>query len=279
MGASEFKTIQPLRQLPRWARYLLIGVLALGCYTRFVGLTRGHTDLPIGNAEPTSVGGSFYHFHPDETTLLRAARELHSPFDPPITAYGLVPIYLARGVLEGVGLFWDSPPSQLPEPHQYLALRGASALLSLWCLALVWVVARRFLDLWSALLALYFTAIAPIGIQQAHFFTVDGLFTAITLATFYTVVRALAHNTVGWFAAAGVLIGFAGATRLNGLLLGLVLMAGLVAMRGPAALRQLHLWLSALTATMTLLALQPYLATDPGILFTGTSTDDLYFSL
>jgi tetratricopeptide (TPR) repeat protein len=265
--------------MPRCARYVLIAVLALGCYTRFVGLTRGHTDVPVGNAEPTSTGGSFYHFHPDETTLLHAARELHSPFYPPITAYGLVPVYLARGVLEGVGLFANSRPSEIPEPRQYLALRIASALLSVSCLVLVWLVGRRFLDPWSALLALYFTTVAPIAIQQAHFFTVDGLFTAITLAAFYTFLRAGAQDSLRWFVAAGVLIGIAGATRLNGLLLGLVLVAGLLVTRGPAVLRQVHPWLAAMVAAVTLLALQPYLATDPGILFTGTTTDDLHFSL
>ena len=265
--------------MPRCARYaFLVFVLTLGCYTRFVGLSRGHTNPPVGSAEHTSVGGSFYHFHPDEATLMRAGRELKSPFDPPLTSYGLVPIYLARGVLEGVGLF--SPArTEVPERRQYIALRFVSALLSVGCLALVWVVAQRFLDPWSALLALYFTAVAPVAIQQAHFFTVDGLFTVIALAAFYTFLRAVAQGTWVWFVAAGLLIGIAGATRLNGLLLGGVLVGSVVVMRGPAALRQLHLWLSALVATTTLLALQPYLATDPGLLFSGTTSDDLHFSL
>ena len=265
--------------MPRYARYaFLVFVLALGCYARFVGLSRGHTKPPVGGAEHTSEGGSFYHFHPDEATLMRAGRELQSPFDPPLTAYGLVPIYLARGVLEGIGLF--SPAhTEVPEHRQYIALRFVSALLSVGCLALVWVVARRFLDPWSALLALYFTAVASVAIQQAHFFTVDGLFTVIALAAFYTFLRAAAQGTWGWFVVAGLLIGVAGATRLNGLLLGLVLVGSVAVMRGPAALRQPRLWLSALVATATLLALQPYLATDPGILFTGTMSDDLHFSL
>ena len=265
--------------MPSFARYaLLVFVLTLGCYTRFVGLSRGHAEPPVGGTENVALGGTFYHFHPDEATLLRAASELTSPFDPPITAYGLVPIYLARGVLEGIGLF-SAGSTELPKSRQYIALRFVSALLSVGCLALVWVVARRFLDPWCALLALYFTAVAPVAIQQAHFFTVDGLFTVITLAAFYTILRAVAQGGWGWFLAAGVLIGLAGATRLNGLLLGLVLAASVVVMRGPTALRQLPLWLSALVATATLLALQPYLATEPGLLFTGTTSDDLHFSL
>ncbi len=265
--------------MPSLARYaLLVFVLALGCYTRFVGLSRGHTEPPVGSTENVAVGGTFHHFHPDEATLLRAASELKSPFDPPITAYGLVPIYLARGVLEGIGLF-SAGSARLPESRQYIALRFVSALLSVGCLALVWVVARRFLDRWSGLLALFFTAVAPVAIQQAHFFTVDGLFAVITLAAFYTILRAVAQGGWGWFLTAGVLIGLAGATRLNGLLIGLVLVASVVVMRGPRALRRLDLWISALVATATLLALQPYLATDPGILFSGTTSDDLHFSL
>ena len=265
--------------MPSFARYaLLVLVLILGCYTRFVGLSRGYVEPPVGSAESAAVGGSFFHFHPDEATLLRAASELTSPFDPLITAYGLVPIYLARGALDGVGLL-SAGSGGLPKSRQYIALRFVSALLSVGCLALVWVVARRFLDPWSALLALYFTAVAPVAIQQAHFFTVDGIFTVITLAGFYTILRAVAQGGWGWFLAAGVLIGLAGATRLNGLLLGLVLVASMVVMRGTGTLRKLPLWLSAVVATATLLALQPYLATDPGILFRGTTSDDLHFSL
>ena len=264
--------------MPRVTRYILLGlVLALGCYTRFAGFTRGTPNPPLGSADDPA-GGSFYHFHPDETTLVRAARELTSPLDPPLTSYGLVPIYLARGVLEGIGVF--SPAhGEGPEAWPFIALRFVSALLSVGCLALVWIIARRSLDYWSTLFALYFTAVAPVAIQQAHFFTVDGLFTALALAAFYTFLRAAAQGRWGWFVVAGLLIGVAGATRLNGLLLGLVLAAGVVMARGPAALLQLRLWLAALVAAAALLALQPYLATDPGLLFSGTTSDDLHFSL
>ena len=54
VGASESKTIQPPRQMPRYARYaFLVFVLALGGYARFVGLSRGHTKPPVGGAEHT----------------------------------------------------------------------------------------------------------------------------------------------------------------------------------------------------------------------------------
>ena len=87
-----------------WSILCLLVVLALGCVLRFVGLTRGGSDFVLPEQARTGVGEVYYQFHPDEETLVRAALKLSSPLEPPLTAYGMLPMYLARGVLEVVFL-------------------------------------------------------------------------------------------------------------------------------------------------------------------------------
>ena len=87
-----------------WSILCLLAVLILGCVLRFVGLTRGGSDFVLPEQARTGVGEVYYQFHPDEETLVRAALKLSSPLEPPLTAYGMLPMYLARGVLEGVFL-------------------------------------------------------------------------------------------------------------------------------------------------------------------------------
>ena len=68
--------------------------LMLGTGLRFVGLTRGISDF---DPSRQSDQQTFYHFHPDEETLIRAALVLESSCALPLTAYGLLPLYMLRG--------------------------------------------------------------------------------------------------------------------------------------------------------------------------------------
>ena len=72
----------------------LVWCLMLGTGLRFVGLTRGISDF---DPSRQSDQQTFYHFHPDEETLIRAALVLESSCAPPMTAYGLLPLYMLRG--------------------------------------------------------------------------------------------------------------------------------------------------------------------------------------
>ena len=63
---------------------LLAVVLVFGASLRLVGLTRGYSDF--ARSEQLS-GETFYTFHPDEVSLLRAALDLNSLVAPPLTAY------------------------------------------------------------------------------------------------------------------------------------------------------------------------------------------------
>ena len=49
------------------------GLLLLGAALRFAGLTRGQSDFVLPEHNKSGLHTSFYHFHPDEEYLIRAA--------------------------------------------------------------------------------------------------------------------------------------------------------------------------------------------------------------
>jgi tetratricopeptide (TPR) repeat protein/uncharacterized membrane protein YfbV (UPF0208 family) len=251
-------------------RAALALVLLLGLGVRLVGWDRGE------ESTRSDGEGVFYSFHPDEETLLRAALELHNPLDPPLTAYGLVPLYLAKAVLALVGAD-GTDMARLYRVARALALLCAA--LSLW---LTWSLARRRLGQWAALLALLFVSCAPLAIQQAHFYTVDGVF-VLVLLLFFTAWESK-FSAKKRYLIAGVLVGVAGAVRFNGLALGLALFVGHCAQTEswrqlPSRLKEGKLWLAALAAVVALVALEPYLLTNPTLLLRGQTTDDFLYSL
>ena len=187
--------------MQRSQRIALVLVLLLGVALRLVGWERGQAQLaPAGET-------AFYSFHPDEETLLRAALELHSPLQPPLTAYGLLPIYMAKAALAFVGVDF-SEPARLYRVARLLAL--LCSVLSLW---LVWVLAHRRMGVWAALLALFFVACAPLAVQVAHFYTVDGVFVLVLLLFFAVWESGFAAH---WrYVLAGLLVGVAGAVQLD----------------------------------------------------------------
>ena len=71
-------------------------------------------------------------------------------------------------------------------------------------------------------------AVAPLAIQQAHFFTVDGFFCLLILAAVYAILDALEREDWRRSVLAGVLTGCSGAVRMIGLAAGLLLLAGLL---------------------------------------------------
>jgi tetratricopeptide (TPR) repeat protein len=257
---------------------LLVLVLLLGGWLRLTGLTRGASDFVLPEQ---GTREAFYAFHPDEETLVRAALELESPLRPPLTAYGLLPLYLARGAL------WLAGEQEVDGPPQsrqkvFAAVRLTSALLSWMSLGLVWGMGRWYAGPGAALLATFFVALAPLAIQQAHFFAVDGVFTAVVLFFFWVLMRE--GEGYGRWVLAGVLAGAAGAVRLNGLALLLVLAARHCAAAGnwrkaPGRLLDPRLGLAGLAAIGMLAALQPYLVFEPALIQQARTTDDWVYSL
>ena len=200
----------------------LLFCLILGAGLRFVGLTRGISDFdPAGRSDRQA----FYHFHPDEETLIRAALLLDSPFDPPLTAYGLLPLYMLRGALLAtdfmldVSIDYDTTEGRI---SVFLTARVVSACLSCLSLLLVYWLGRRCFGEWAGLLATFFVAVAPVAVQQAHYYTVDDVFLFFSLACFCALAKVLDEEAWSGAVFVGVCAGMAAAVRLNGLLLALL---------------------------------------------------------
>ena len=256
--------------------------LLLGAGLRFAGLTRGTSDFVLPEAQQQGVERAFYTFHPDEKTLIRAtlALDWQSPFDPPITSYGLLPMYLARTALLGAPAFDEGPEARR---RIYLRVRILAALVGCALPALVLALGLRISGPAPALLATSFVVFAPLAVQQAHFFTVDGFLAFFTLVFFFALLWALERPTHSRYVLVGLAIGAAAAVRFNGVALGLALIVGHCAEGGwrqiPLRLRDPKLWSAALAALGSLLVLQPYLLWAPERLWQNISIDDFVYSM
>lgn len=265
---------------PRRYRTLFFVCLILGAGLRLVGLTRGDD------------GAAFHAFHPDEITVIQAALAPIAPTDPPLTAYGMVPSYVLRVVLE-VGAWmwgWEELGLERVEDRRriYYAARALAVLYSVGVLVLLWLLGRRYFGEGEAVWAVVVVAFAAGAIQQAHFYIIDGLFVLLSTACLWAILRSLEGRDRRWYVAAGVLIGLTGGVRLNGVLLGLILLVGWVWRSGRDwrdwgakldSFKSIHLWLAAAAALLTLFAVQPFLLTDPGRLWQVHSARDFAFSL
>ena len=250
-------------------------ILILAGWLRLEGLTRG--DGPPG----TAASQNFYHFHPDEYTVIKAAISLADPLTPEVTAYGMLPMYLLRGTLELVGVF-GGPTLSLSETKTkrrvYHIARATSVAVSWLAVVGVLLIGLRFFCEARALIATAIVAVAPVAIQQAHFYTVDNLFLLCMVAATFAVLAALETMREKWFALAGLFIGLTASVRFAGLLLGAVAAAALlmqmrqrqpdavpVVLRRALAFR--GVWLAVLTTALIVILLQPYLLFNPGVLW------------
>ena len=275
-----------LQALTKTITIPLVLVLLLGCALRYVGVGRGLSDWVVPGPTGAVSSRAFYHFHPDEATLIDAALRLESPFSPPLTAYGMLPLYLLRGALLPSGsatagsLRESTSPADL---HEIFSIaRGVSATLSAVTVLLTYVLGRLTTSRSSAILSALFVAVAPIAVQQAHFYTVDSAYSLLCLAAMCALLRALRGSALSWHVATGLLVGCAAAVRLNGLLLLVPVAVGYALEDGPRTLgerigRLTHppVWTTAISAAATLISLQPYLLADPGLIFEIGSHRDL----
>ena len=250
---------------------------ALILYTHLVGVSRGNSDfVPVGRQQTTA----FYNFQPDEETLIRAALDFTDPLAPPLTAYGTLSLYLLKFTLIG------HAPVDLDTPQDaaliFTKARALSALISFCSLILLWCIGCRWWTRLPTALAVLLFAMSPLAIQQAHFYTVDGLFTLFSLATLYTILRATGSNTWHSYALVGLLIGCTGAVRLNGLLLGFILLISHFTQTRDLLSNKLAPFklpaLTTLIAILILVAWQPYLVSDPALIWRADSHADFAFS-
>ncbi|MDE2954019.1 MAG: glycosyltransferase family 39 protein [Gemmatimonadota bacterium] len=247
-----------------------------------MGLTRGDSSFVLDGSGQSER--AFYHFHPDETALIQAAIDPIDPLAPKITSYGMLSIYLLKGVLNFNSIILGQDLTNLKSPDEvlyvYLTARILSVLVSCLTLYFVWLLGARWFSELTGLLAVCMVAIAPTAIQIAHFYTVDGLFTLLILTTMYALLRALEQPDWRWFILTGILIGLSGAVRLIGLSAGFIFLVGHVTrQRQLKAVLAPPIWLAGLSAALCLIALQPFLVLDYDLIFRDMNPYGLAFAM
>ncbi len=262
--------------------YCVILCIILGCSLRFVGLTRGDSSFVLDGSGQSER--AFYHFHPDETALIQAAIDPIDPLAPKITSYGMLPIYLLRGVLEFnsiiLGQDFTNQKSLDGVRYVYFTARILAVLVSCLTLYLVWLLGARWFSELTGLLAVCIVAVAPMAIQLAHFYTVDGLFTLLILASMYALLSALERPDWRWFILTGILIGLSVAVRLIGLSAGFILLVGYITrQRQLKAVLAPSIWLAGLSTVLCLVALQPFLVLDWDLIFRDMRPYGLGFAM
>jgi YYY domain-containing protein len=165
------------------------------------------------------------HLHPDERFLtmvetgIAPVKSLSEFFDSaksslnPVNrgygffVYGTLPIFIVRYVGEAL--------QQTDYNQITLVGRQLSALADLGALLFLFVMARRLYGDRVAVLAALLSAAAVLPIQQSHFFTVDTFANFFVVAAFYFILRASREG--GWFhfAASGLAVGMAVASKAN----------------------------------------------------------------
>jgi len=275
---------------------LLFGLLLFGAALRLTGLQRGDSDFVLPEAADRGATRSFYSFHPDEEALIRAALEFDHPQRPPLTAYGAVPLYLARAAISTVSAISGTPAGFVSYNGRRAAvfsLRILSVIISCLSLWLLWQLGHRYFSSEVALFAVLMACVVPVAIQQAHFFTVDGLFSMLVTASVLALLTAAESRRRSTYLLCGVLIGLTAATRLNGLSIWCVLLAAHILFAPPGAPGRFAprrlvitilrgssgLWLAGVVAVATLILLQPYLISDPHLLWQSQSTSDFAYSV
>ena len=243
-------------------------LLVLASWLRFEGLTRG--DLLEG---PQALQ-SFHSFHPDELSVIKAAINLGNPLTPELTVYGMLPMYLFRASAEVASVvsgrsFLTVSGSEAKRRVHFLA-RSISAVIGCAVVLVVLLLGLRFFSELTGLIGAAIVSVAPIALQQAHFYTVDGLFLLCLAGATYGALAAFESMQRKWFALAGLLIGLTASVRLSGLLVAVVSAVYLLLMRQRLPQRSVQtllgewlqtreLWLTMGVAAITVMALQPYL--------------------
>lgn len=276
-GEMNDGTASPQRRRGFWSRnypVLLLLILILAAILRFVGLDWDdgyylHPDerfmvmVTVDTAWPDSISQYF----DSATSPLNPYNSRHATF-----VYGTFPLFLTKAIstLFGTDVYGEV----------HLAGRALSALADTGTVFLAAWIARRFFGPAAGLLAGFLLACTMLHIQSAHYYTVDAISVFIATASFVTIVKGWDRRSFGWFAAAGLMLGLAGASKPN-YLIALAFLAlpvaemirrrgweGLIPWRGvgsphfpvlPAVA------LSGLVAFWTFRIAQPYAFTGPSI--------------
>ncbi len=186
---SDNKINQPGRNSSWMVWIILLGILMMGAYFRFIGINWGEQQ----------------HLHPDERFLTMVETSIspvksiaeyfnteQSSLNPNnrgygFYVYGTLPLFLVRYVAEWIG--------QTGYDQVDIVGRSISALLDVLTALWVFLITKRlFRNSRMALLAAAFYSLAVLPIQLSHYFTVDTYANFFAFATFYAAVVVLTQE-------------------------------------------------------------------------------------
>ncbi len=211
----------------------LVGLIALGIGCRFYGL----------NWDESA------QLHPDERFVMDIISRIgwpsswaqwfdsaHSPFNPANSkgahyVYGQWPLLLGKTVFALAQHFGiDS---------LFIVRRGLSALCDSLTVGLTFLLARRILANVWALFATALVALAALGVQQSHFFTVDNFAAFWMLASFWAAARWQQSGRGRDTLLCGVCLGVAMACKISAIFIVVPMLVCLVASAHKYPRRQL----------------------------------------
>ncbi len=129
---------------------------------------------------------SGFHLHPDERMISMVADRIHffDKLNPHFFNYGSLPIYLLKGVAQGIDILFSSALGV----YQGL-LNVGRALSILFDLGTTFLIYKIVIFLFKkkdiAFFSSFFYSVAFFAIQNSHFFTVDVLFTFLATLLLY----------------------------------------------------------------------------------------------
>ena len=214
------------------AQRVALGLILLISFAlRFSGLDWGIRSLDDFQLNDAPVAVDSAGFHADADALYVAAKSLSTSTYPlhtyasqeyQFTSYGTLFLYLNRAAAE-VGSWFGNyeafGPSVGDINASRLSGRWVSALASVAAVWVSWLVGMSLMGPVGAVACALICAVLPMSIQAAHLATVDGLLSLWFAAALLPVIRIARDPRLKDYLLAGLFIGLAVATKINGLFL------------------------------------------------------------
>lgn len=201
-----------MKDLKIWEKFILFGIFLLGLSFRVDNLS---WDQGL-------------HLHPDERAIIMTVTRLdypqgisdflstQSPWNPHFFAYGSFPFYLLK--IAGDLVKQIDPSLSSYDLIIYLG-RAISSIFDMISLILIFYIGKRLFGKEIAFLTAFFYSIAVLPIQLSHFYAVDTILTAFSLAVLYRLIIFYEKPTMKNASLCGVLLGFAISTKISAIIL------------------------------------------------------------
>jgi 4-amino-4-deoxy-L-arabinose transferase-like glycosyltransferase len=221
-------------------------------------------------------------YHPDEPVGLRQALMMLHTGDPNPHFFGYGSLFFYLNALadlvyyllgKAIGTF-ERPTdiaavktlalgvARSSQPGQVVANRLVSILAGTLCIPVAFGVGRRLGGAPTGLLAALFVAVSPTLVLHSVFVTPNSLAALMALLTLLFLLRLEPSSRWPAFAAVGVALGCAIASKYNDAALGLSCLLALLLLFGRSAWRKPHGYVVAAAATLTFVVVTPYAVLD-----------------